>query len=261
MTSDLRHRGTFAALACLLAVVSPAHAVQFRLLGWTAADVNLQFDSNPKAAEVTVYTDTLSPVYEYKGAGPLVLYKMVEHEGSLKKQPSCAVTIPADARQGLIILVPGDDTKAVSRKVRPNQFGFVSGDAPLIYDHLWIDDSLAARPSGTLELRNLSRFPLALQIERQQVQLAPKARAQIPLPKGAKRLAFKAAAQVNGAWKVFASNPLPTRNPDRMMVILRDGPAKPGDNSSADEPDIRMISLYDWPPPAPETKPRAMPGR
>lgn len=251
MTSKLRHPGILATLAGLLAFAAPARAVQFRLLGWNSADVNLQFEANQKATEASVYTDTLSPIYEYQGNGPLVLFKMVEHDGKPKKQPACTVPIPADAQQGLIILVPGDDTKVAARKVRPNQFGFVSGDAPLTYDYLWLDDSLAARPSGTLEFRNLSRLPVALQIEQQQLVLAPQSRAQVPLNKGAKRMAFKAAAQVNGTWKVFASNPLSTRNPDRMMVILRDNPTPP-EGSASNEPNISMISLFDWAQPAPD---------
>lgn len=260
MISSLHRPKIIAALAGLLALASPAGAVQFRLLGWTAPDVNLQFDSGPKAVEISLYTENLSPVYEYTGAGPLVLYKQVAREGKTAKQTSCSVAIPAGARQGLIILFPGDETKAPSRDVRPNQFGLVSGDAPLIYDYLWIDDSPAARPPGTLEFRNFSSLPVALEIEKQQVQLAPRAKARVLLVKGAKRMAFKAAAQVNGVWKLFATNPLPTRNPERMLVILRDAPPAQR-NPSGGEPAIQMLSLYDWPPPAPASNPRPVAAR
>lgn len=260
MTSKFRPLGPAAALLGLLALATPAHAVKFRVLGWSASDVNLQFEADQKATELAIYTENLSPFYEYKAGGPLVLYKMVEHEGKPRKQPSCTVVIPPEARQGIIILVPGDDAKAASRKVQPNHLGLVS-EAPVIYDYLWLDDSPAARPSGTLEFRNFTRRPIALQIEQKQILLAPQAREQVPLVKGAKRMAFKAATQVGGAWRIFASNPLPTRNPDRMLVILRDRPARNPAGPAAGEPDIQMLSLYDWPPPPPADSARPVAAR
>ncbi|HEY9250694.1 MAG TPA: hypothetical protein VIO38_16255 [Rariglobus sp.] len=47
----------------------------------------------------------------------------------------------------LLLLIPGDDTQAVDRKVLPESQGFVSADAPLIYDYVWFDDSLEGRPA------------------------------------------------------------------------------------------------------------------
>lgn len=240
----------------LLVSVAPARAVQFRLLGWASPDVNLQFETEKKPVETTVYTDNFSAVYDFKGEGPLVLYKMVEREGKPTKQVACTVTLPVGAQQGFIILVPGDDSKIVDRKVLPNKVGFVSDKAPLVYNYIWIDDSPAARALGTVEFRNMSRLPIALQIGQHQLSLAPQAKAQVPLAKDAKRMAFKAAAQINGRWKVFASNPLPTRKPERMMVILRDGPPEAQQTLSPDEPNISMIALYDWPS-APESTPPA----
>jgi hypothetical protein len=233
----------------LIASAAPLHAIQFRLLGWTSADVNLQCVINNKPVELSVFTDDFSPVYEFKGEGPLVLYKMMEHEGKPQKQIACTVTIPPGMEQGVLLLIPGDDTKAVYRKVIPNHFGFVVDTAPLIYDYVWLDDSVEVRPVGTIEFRNLSQLPVALQIEQRQLTLAPKAKAQVPLLEGAKRMAFRAAAQLSGQWKVFATNPLPTRGPERMMVIIRDGPAAMQGVLEPGEPNIRMISLFDWPPP------------
>ncbi len=247
MTFKLHPLCLLASLAGLLALAAPVHAVQFRLLGWASADVNLQFDAGKKPTEASVYTDHFSPGYEFKSEGPIVLYKMVEVDGKRQKQIACTITPPARSEQGLIILIPADDSQVVSRKVVPNQFGFVSDKAPLVYNYIWLDDSPAARPSGTLEFRNLSRLPVALQIGQHQLSLAPQAKAQVPLAKDAKRMDFKAAAQVNGQWRLFASNPLSTRKPDRMMVILRDGPASP----AATEPNINMVALYDWPAPPP----------
>lgn len=241
-------------ILCLLAGLTPAHAVQFRLLGWASQDMNLQFDTGRKTTETYVSTDTFSPVYEFKGDGPIVLYKRVEHEGSIRKQTACTIPIPQGMERGLLLLIPGDDTKAVDRKVLPDSQGFVSASAPLIYDYVWFDDSLEARPAGTIEFRNLSRVPIALQIEQYQLMLVPQAKTQVPLIPGAKRMDFRAAAQIDGKWKVFARNPLPTRGPERMIVILRDSLSAASGSASDHEPHITMIPLYDWPaPPKPAT--------
>jgi hypothetical protein len=236
-------------LFCFSFSAHPVWAIQFRVLGWTSADENLQAKLTNKPAELTVLTDSLSPVYEFTGAGPLILYKRVEHEGKPTLQNACVVTIPQGMTKGLLILIPGDDTKAVSRNVLPNSYGFISSTAPLIYDYVWLDDSESARPQGMIEFRNMSSVPIALQIDAQQLMLAPKAKAQAPLLPGAKRMNFRAAAQIDSQWKIFRSNPLPTRGPSRMMVILKDGPLARTPEGSG-EPNIQMISLFDWPAPA-----------
>jgi hypothetical protein len=254
MTSKRNLLGILAAVLGLLAAsATPLHAVQVRLLGWSAADGDLQFDADRKPGRLKVFPDSFSPVIEFEGTGPIVLYKMVEHEGKPRKQIACTITVPAGMEQGLLILVPGDQSKAAFKKVIPDESGFVSAGAPLIYDYLWFDDSPKARPPGTLEFRNLSRLPIALQIDQNQLMLVPQSKAQVPLVQGAKRMPLRAAAQIGGQWKLFRSNPLSTRSPDRMLVILRDaGPQ----NADAGEPNIMMISLYDWPrsPAAPDSK-------
>jgi len=231
----------------MLACAASAHAVQFRLLGWDSQDLNLQFDAQRKGVETYVSTDTFSPVYEFKGAGPIIFYKRVEHEGEARRQIACTVVIPPGMEQGLLLLIPGDDSKVVDCKVLPDSQGFVSANAPLVYDYVWFDDSLAARPPGTIEFRNLSRVPIAFQIEQHRHTLVPQAKAQVPLIPGAKRMTFRAAAQVNGAWKVFTSNPLSTRGPERMIVLLRD--ATGIGHTPGEEPRITMVRLYDWPAP------------
>lgn len=226
------------------------HAVQFRVLGWAAHDANLQFDTGRSSTEVFVFTDTFSPSYDFKGDGPISLYKRVEHEGKVRKQVACAVVIPPKLEQGLLLLIPGDDSKVADRKVLPNSFGDLSENAPLVYDYVWFDDSLTARPAGMIEFRNLSHVPISFQIEQQQRTLAPNAAAQIPMTPGARRMTFRAAAQVNSQWRVFSSNPLPTGGAERMIVILRDGPPAKDADTPGDRPNITMISLYDWPAPA-----------
>jgi hypothetical protein len=250
MTSDTRLSFSLLITAGLLAFVQPAQAVQFRLLGWAAQDLNLQFDDGKKPTAVYVSTESLSPAYHLSNTTSIVFYKRVEHEGKTIKQTACTVTIPPGMEKGVILLIPGDDTKAVHRNVLPDRDGFVSDGAPLIYNYVWIDDSLTARPSGTIEFRNFSRRQIAFQLDQHRHMLAPETKVQLPLVPGAKRMTFRGAAEINGQWKVFSKNPLPTRGPERMMVILRDDPHGA---ANGDKPNIKMISLFDWPAPAPET--------
>lgn len=241
-----RHFFTFVVAACLFVCAAPVHAVQFRMLGWSAHDMNLRFDVGAKPVETYVTTDTFSPVYEFNGEGPLVLYKRVEHDGSVVKQTASTVVIPPGLKQGLLLLIPGDDSQVLSRKVLPDSQGYVSDGAPLVYNYVWFDDSLEARPAGTIEFLNLSSREIAFQIEEHRHTLAPQAKARVPLVPGAKRMAFRAAARIEGDWRVFSNTALPTRGPERMMVILRDAPETEA-QARPDRPNIRMISLYDWP--------------
>lgn len=243
-----------ATLGLLVCSSTPLHAVQVRLLGWTSVDGDLQFDTNQKATRLKVFPDTFSTVIEFNGDAPITLYKMVDHEGKPRKQTACTIVVPPGMERGLLVLMPGDDTKAADRKVLPDESGFVSAGAPLIYNYIWFDDSHKARPSGILEFRNLSCLPIALQVDQSQLVLAPQAKAQVPLTPGAKRMPFRAAAQINGQWKLFRSNPLSTRSPERMLVILRDASAALQNDARDGEPNIMMISLFDWPLPAPNSK-------
>lgn len=209
--------------------------------------MNLQFQSGPTPTEVLVFPTNFSPVYEFKGEGPITLFKMVEHDGKPQRQTACMVTIPPEMKQGLVILVPGDDSKAIDRKVLPNSQGLVSAGAALIYDYVVIDDSPSAHPAGMIEFRNFSSLPIAINIAERQLMLAPHDKAQVPLTPGAKRMPFRAAAQLGGGqWRLLGSNPLPLSGADRLLVILRDGPpaaSRPG------EANITIIPLFDWPPP------------
>lgn len=228
---------------------APASSVQFRLLAWTVSDLNLQFQSGKSPTEVSAMPTSFSPVYEYKNEGPITLFKMVEQDGKPLRQTACTITFPENIKHGLVILVPGDDTKALVRKVLPNSQGLVSNGAPLIYDYIVIDDSADAHPSGTIVFRNFSKLPVALSIGQRQLTLAPHDLVQIPLTPGAKRMPFRAAAQLgDGRWRLLASNPLPVSGANRLLVILRDGPE--GAAKRPDEPNVTILPLFDWNPPA-----------
>lgn len=234
---------------CLLVFVATlcapcAHAVQFRLIGWADPDSNLIFDHKNKAVETTLSPAAFSAPYEFDGKGELVLYKRVEHEGKIIRQTACTVIVPPGLQQGLLLLVPGDESQVLSRKVQPDSFGTVSANAPLAYNYVWFDDSLEARPSGTIQFLNLSPRQLALQVASQQLVLPPKAKALANLEAGSKRMNFQGAVQVDGRWTIFSRKPIPTRDPERMLVILREEPA-PGP-----QPRIKLVTLFDWRAPA-----------
>jgi hypothetical protein len=253
MTSKGIHRRISLLALGLLVCAAPARALEFRMLGWSSPDINLQFDNNQKPVETSVSTVMFSDTYQVAGEGTLTLYKRVEHEGKIIKQTACTVAIPPGLKQGLLLLIPGDDSKALSRKVLPDSQGFITSSAPLIYNYVWFDDSLEARPLGTIQFLNLSRRQIAFQIEEHQLTLAPQAKAHVPLVKGAKRMNFRGAAEVDGRWKIFARKPLATRGPERMIVILRDGPPTNNETATDAEATISMISLFDWPA-RPESK-------
>lgn len=259
MISKRTYPGIIAAIIVLIiGCATPSYAVQVRMLAWSSQDGDLQFDANRKATRLKLFPDTFSTAMEMKDEGPITLYKMVaDKDGNPHKQVACTLVIPPGMEQGLLILIPGDQTKAVDHKVLPDESGFVSAGAPLIYDYIWLDDSPKVRPPGTIEFRNMSRLPIAIQVEQAQIMLAPKGKAQVPLTAGAKRMAFRGAAQIDGQWKFFRSHPLSTRSPDRMLVILREGSPPAQGSGLAGEPDISMISLYDWP--APPAAPAAGP--
>jgi hypothetical protein len=235
-------------LGFVVALCAPsAHAVQFRLIGWADPDSNLVFDNKTKAVETTLSPAAFSASYEFTGEGALVLYKRVEHEGKIIRQTACTVAIPPGLKQGLLLLFPGDESQVLSRKVQPDSFGTVSATAPLAYNYVWFDDSLEARPAGTIQFLNLSARQLALQVASQQLVLPPKAKALANLEAGSKRMNFQGAVQVDGRWTIFSRKPIPTRDPERMLVILREEPV------SGPQPRIKLVTLFDWRAPADPT--------
>lgn len=234
-----------------LAFAPAARAVEFRLIGWESADTHLELAAGEKPVPLRVSTAELSPTYSHKEDGPITLYKRVRLEDKTINQTACTVIVPPGLTKGLLLLIPGDQSKAVSRQVLPSKFGFNTPNAPLIYDYVWLDDSLEKNPPGTIVFHNFSRLPITLRIAQRQLTLAPRDTTQIPLDKGAPRMAFQAAAQINGRWKMFSSNPLATDGPQRLLVILRDGPEIMNAHLGPDTPNISIISLFDWEKPAP----------
>ncbi|CAM2815181.1 hypothetical protein [Rariglobus hedericola] len=250
MTSNSLHRLALVFALALVAGIAPARAVQFRLLAWGSYDLNLQFQNGKGAQELAVFPKSFSITYEIP-QGPIVLFKTVEVDGKPQRQTACTIVVPPEIQQALVILVPADDSNAPYRKVLPNSQGLVSKEAALLYDCVVLDNSPAAHPVGTIEFRNFSRLPIAINIADRQLTLPPRDKTQVPITEGAKRMAFRAAAQLeNGDWKLLSSSPLPISGAGRVLVILRDRPEK---SSRPDEPNIAIVPLFDWtPPPSPE---------
>lgn len=252
MKSSARLRRLLARSAALLLAVASARAVEFRVLGWSADDYSLRFDQGISTTAVQVETDRLSPGYDASGVESVALYRTIETaDGKPGRQIACEIAVPPGLKQGIIILVPA---VPVSSWIKPPLADPAAAHmrVPPTYHYYWIDDSIEVRPPGTIEFRNLQRLPVALRIGDRDLEVPSQGKAQTPIVPGVKRLSFRAATFIDGQWRVFASSTLPTRGPDRILVIFRDvdetqrtGPTDTG---------IRMVRLYETtPPPAPPT--------
>lgn len=234
------------ALVLLLTCLPSLNAADLRFISWAVSDENLQFANGAKATELSVPDEAFSPAYKFTGAAALTLYKMVEGDPKPLKRTACTIPLPETMTRGLVILIPQESPQPAQEKVIPNSLGVVSSKAPMTYSYMLLDDSVEARPLGTIEFRNFTGLPLALQVENQQFTLSPDptVKHQVPLVAGARRLFYRAAAQINGKWEIVGSNPLSTRGPpDRMMVILKTQSAGDLPPTAAS---IRTLVIADW---------------
>ena len=257
MKSSAPFRPLLALFVALLLVLAPARAVEFRVLGWSTDDNSLCFDRGRSTINVQVETDRLSPIYDVPDGEPVSLYRPIKTEdGKPGQQVACEIVVPPGLKQGIVILIPA---VPASSWIKPPQVA--APDAahvrvPPTYLYHWLDDSIDARPPGTIEFRNLQRLPVAVRIGDRDLEIPSLGKAQTPLIPGAKRLGFRAATFINGKWRVFASSPLPTRGPDRILVIFRD--VDEAQRTGPGDTGIRMIRLYEVAPrPEPETPPEA----
>lgn len=248
-------------MVLLLACIPALNAADFRFISWGESDENLQFANGLKSTELSVPDEAFSPLYKLNVGGTLTLYKMVEGDPKPLKRTACTIPVPEDMTQGLVILIPPENPQPTLDKVMPNSLGVVSRNTPMTYNYLLLDDSLEARPKGMIEFRNFTGLPIALQVGTQQFTLdaTPNAKHQIPLVPGAKRLFYRAAAQINGKWEIIGSNPLSTRGPpDRMMVLIKRNALGASLQSVAS---IRTLIIADWTRPDPAANPAASSAR
>lgn len=246
MKSSATLRGLVALCGVLSFLSSEARAVEFRVLGWSADDPSLRFDQDRSTIDLRIETDRLSQAYAVPGAETVVLYRPITNaDGKPDRQIACEIAVPPGLEQGIVILAPA---APVSSWIKPPLADPAAAHmrVPPTYQYYWIDDSVDARPPGTIEFRNLQRHPVALRIGDRDLEVPSQGKAQTPIVPGVKRLSFRAATFIDGQWRVFASSTLPTRGPDRILVIFRDvdetqrtGPTDTG---------IRMVRLYETTP-------------
>ena len=222
-----------AALTALVALAS-AHAVELRFLTLEGSDDALKFTSKGSTVAITADENSLSPVYQFEDAGPLVLFKEVVTAGKAVRVTAATLEMPAGLTHAIIVL-------SSAKK------------SPATYSGVWIDDSPITRPAGTILLLNRSRYPLAFKMEAEEFTLAPKGVHQVPFAPNMHRIVVQAEAKVADKWERIFGNPLAVRAGVRVLLLLRDGHPQPGSSPNI----VDMLSYYDSPaaPAGPATAP------
>lgn len=216
------------ALALFLVASGPARALEVRFVNWDGDESALKFTNKGKTVTIRASESSLSPVYTFEGAGPLVLFKEVVIDGKTVRQPAATLDVPAGLTHAIVVIAATDATMTT-------------------YAGKWIEDTPTTRPAGTVRLVNLSSHAVSFKVEQSEFTLAPAANYQVPVRTDARRILMQAAAQVNGQWKVVANNPLPVRNGLRLLILLRDGRPQEGSEINV----VDLLSFYDQPPALP----------
>lgn len=207
-----------------------ARAIELRFINWDGDEAALKFTNKGKTTTICAAESSLSPVYTFDGAGPLVLFKEILVEGKTVRQTAATLNVPASLTHAIIIVAATDASLST-------------------YAGVWIDDAPASRPSGTMRLVNLSNHTVSFKVDVAEFTMAPSENHQLPVRTDARRILMQAATQVDGQWKVVANNPLPVRNGLRLLVLLRDGRPQEGSEVNI----VDLLSFYDQPPALPGT--------
>jgi len=214
----------FAALF-VLAAGNPLGAVELRFLAVEGEEAALKFMNKGGAVAINADENTLSPVYPFDGAAPLVLFKETVREGKTVRETAATLEVPSGLTHALVVLTATDKTLAT-------------------YSGVVIDDSPATRPAGTILLLNRSRLPLSFKLDAEEFTLAPQGVRQMPFPRDINRIVVQADAKVADKWERIFGNPLPVRAGVRVLLLLRDGRPQPGAKTNL----VDMLSFYDRPP-------------
>ena len=218
----------FRLLAITLMVLAPqvsSHAVEVRFLSVEGMDHVLKFTNKGDAIAITADENAISPVYEFEGAGPLVLFKEIVVDGKTVRATAATLEVPPDLTHVLVVLTATD--KALTT-----------------YSGVVIDDSPATRPAGTILLLNRSRYPLSFKLDAEAFTLEPKSVHQMPFSQDINRIVVQADAKVADKWERVFGNPLPVRAGVRVLLLLRDGRPQMGAKTNL----VDMLSFYDRPP-------------
>jgi len=218
---------------CVLAFSSftAARAIELRFINWDGDEASLKFINKGKVVALHASESSLSAIYTFEGAGPLVLFKDVVVDGKTVRQTAATLAVPPGLTHAIVVLAATDATLNT-------------------YAGVWIDDSPAVRSAGTVRLVNLSNHSVAFKVDVAEFTIAPSENHQVPVRAGVRRILMQAAAQVDGKWKVVANNPLPVRNGLRLLVLLRDGRPQEGSEVNI----VDLLSFYDQPPAIPGPK-------
>lgn len=215
----------------VLAILTPARAIEIRFINWDGDAADLKFLNKGKAVGIHASESSLSPVFNYDGTGPLVLFKEIVVEGKTVRRPAATLAVPAGLTHGIVVLAATDATLET-------------------YAGVWIDDSPERRPAGSVRMVNLSSHLVSFKVDTAEFSVAPSGDYQVPVRANVRRVLMQAATQVDGRWKVVANNPLPVRNGLRLLVLLRDGRPQEGSEVNV----VDLLSFYDLPPALPGEK-------
>lgn len=208
--------------ACLTATC--LHAVELRFLTADGTDESLKFSNHGKTVPIYADESSLSPVYGFEDAGPLVLFKEVVSDQKTVRVPAATLTVPPGLTHAIVVLT--------------------AATAPGAYTGAWIDDSPTARPAGTIRVVNLSKNRVTLRIDTASFTLAPSESQQVSVTPDVTRVSMQADAQSGDRREPIAGNPIPMRPGLRLLLILRNGRPAPGSPTRL----VDILPLYDRPP-------------
>lgn len=204
----------------------PLRALEFRLVSWEGKISNLKYSNGSTQVPVEADESALSPVYHLKNSGPLVLYKEVQTEGKIVREPVATLPIPENFKKAIILLAYADATRKT-------------------YTGSWINDAPDIRPPQTVTYRNFSIRPVAIKLGTEEHIIPPLGGHTQTTDAAVQRVVFKLAAHTSSKWEVVANTIQPVRPGLRTLVLLREG--RP-DNMGHREL-IDMLKFDDYPPP------------
>jgi len=216
-------------LGLISGLLIPARAIELRFINWEGEDGALKYTNKGKTVTIHAAESTFSPVYNFEGAGPLVLFKEVVIEGKTVRQTAATLPVPAGMTHAIVVVAATDATLTT-------------------YAGMWIDDSPVTRPAGTIRLVNFSTHSVSFKIDTSEFTVAPAGTNQVSVKTNVRRILMQAATQVDGQWKVVANNPLPVRSSLRLLLLMRDGRPQEGSQPNI----VDLLSFYDQPPALPE---------
>ena len=213
-------------IVCATALISPARALEFRLLSWSGDIEDLKYTNGQKPMDMVAWDSALSPPYQFTGTGPLVFFREVKVDDKKIRVPVATLPAPEGVTHAILLLAATNASKQA-------------------YTAIWIDDSPEVRKAQTITYRNLSSYPVVIQLGAEEIALDPKAMRTCPTDPSLQRLPLKIAAKAGMGWEIIASASQPIRPGLRTLVILRDGRMQPSGVKAL----VDCLAFNDLPPP------------